>query len=579
MNRKERRATFKRNQPQDMQDGASVVQLLEIAKRCQHDNKLEEAEATYKRVLLLEPNYAEASNNLGCVLAARGKLAEASACFARALELTPQLFDHFYVVCGTLTGVLPVLNEALRATVDAWPNRLPADVLFGRGGLNAIATDPLLLCMLQATPVREIALERLLTSVRKSLLNNATQDVSEDELILGLCCALANQCFINEYIFDVTAEEETQLDHLKSAVVAALDSNDAVRPMALAALAMYRPIHNLSHAQALLDRKWPAAVDAVITKQIRDVLAERDLRAGIPRLTQIEDEVSQLVRQQYEENPYPRWVGVSTGIEMVPLNQHLRELFPGGVFTPLYKTDDLEMLVAGCGTGRHATWIVQRFKNTRILAVDLSLSSICYAKRKTPAALSDRIEYAQADILKLPSLKRTFDVIDASGVLHHMADPFDGWRTLLNILRPGGLMHVCLYSELGRQDVVAVRHWIAERGLKPSPADIRSCRQELLESPLRGIVRFNDFFSMSECRDLLFHVQESRTTIPEIKRFVGENALKFIGFVFDRNGQKHYRALFDQNQWSLTDLDRWNDLESKLPNTFTGMYQFWIQKP
>jgi 2-polyprenyl-3-methyl-5-hydroxy-6-metoxy-1,4-benzoquinol methylase len=307
-------------------------------------------------------------------------------------------------------------------------------------------------------------------------------------------------------------------------------------------------------------------------------LQERELRASVPRLTPIEDEVSQLVRQQYEENPYPRWVDVSTGIESVALDQHLRDLFQTAAFTPLGKTEGVEMLIAGSGTGRHATWIAQRFQGARILAVDLSLSSVCFAKRKTPAEFADRITYAQADILKLPAIGRSFDVIDASGVLHHMADPLEGWRTLLTLLRPGGFMHVCLYSELGRKDVAAVRTMIAERGLEPSPADIRRCRQDLLETPLRSITRFNDYFSMSECRDLLFHVQESRTTVPAIKAFVTENKLKFIGFVFDRNGLKKYRMLFAENRWSLIDLDRWHAVETKYPDTFSGMYQFWVQK-
>ena len=33
------------------------------------------------------------------------------------------------------------------------------------------------------------------------------------------------------------------------------------------------------------------------------------------------------------------------------------------------------------------------------------------------------VEYAQADILKLGTLGRSFDRIEAMGVLHHLADP------------------------------------------------------------------------------------------------------------------------------------------------------------
>ena len=89
-----------------------------------------------------------------------------------------------------------------------------------------------------------------------------------------------------------------------------------------------------------------------------------------------------------------------------------------------------------------------------MLAVDLSLSSLCYAKRKTPAPFADRIEYAQGDILELGAIGRSFDLIDCAGVLHHMADPLEGWRVLLTLLRPGGIMHLGFYSELGRRDVV-----------------------------------------------------------------------------------------------------------------------------
>jgi SAM-dependent methyltransferase/tetratricopeptide (TPR) repeat protein len=580
MNRKQRRAALKQN-PSARSAGAaapSVAQLFENALRFQQQNKLDDAAAAYKRLLSLKADHAEASNNLGCVLLAQYKLAEASARFARALELTPQLFDQFTAICATLVSVLPPINDAMRRAVAAWPKRLPVDQLLGNSGLDAIAADPLLLCVLQSTSVREVALERLLTSLRMSLLSNAVTGAPGNEAMLVFCCALAKQCFINEYVFDTTDAETAQVDQLKASLARALELDAAVPSMSLAAIAMYEPLNALPFSRPLLDRVWPRALDEVITQQLRDVLQEHELRASIPCLTPIEDKTSQLVRQQYEENPYPRWVDVSTGIEAVTLDQHLRDLFPTAAFTPLGKTDSVEMLVAGCGTGRHCTWIAQRFQSVHLLAVDLSLSSICFAKRKTPAAFADRITYGQADILKLPAIGRTFDVIDASGVLHHMADPFGGWRIVLTLLRPGGFMHVCLYSELGRQDVVATRAWIAERGLEPSPPKIRRCRQDLLETPLRSITRFNDYFSMSECRDLLFHVRESRTTIPAIKAFLTENKLKFIGFAFDRGGLRKYRTLFAENRWSMADLDRWHDVETKYPDTFSGMYQFWIQK-
>jgi SAM-dependent methyltransferase len=212
------------------------------------------------------------------------------------------------------------------------------------------------------------------------------------------------------------------------------------------------------------------------------------------------------------------------------------------------------------------------------LAIDLSLSSLCYAKHKTPAGLAARIDYAQADILNLASIGRTFDVIDASGVLHHMADPLEGWLILLSLLRSGGLMHLAFYSNAGRSDVAAARAFIAEHGFGSTPAEIRRCRQEILKTPLASVTRFTDFFTTSECRDLLFHVHEARVTIPTIKSFIGEHALKFIGFEFDLPLLQRYRSEFGAAGWSLSDLERWQAFEAKYPDTFSGMYQFWVQK-
>ncbi len=397
--------------------------------------------------------------------------------------------------------------------------------------------------------------------------------------MLGFACALAQQCFINEYVFATTPEEDSQIDRLRSALRDAFASDGTVEAMPIAVLAMYEPLHAQPFAPALLARQWTPAFDSVLTQQVREPAREIALRDSIPRLTTIEDEVSKQVRQQYEENPYPRWVHAAGQVAPVPIDQYLREQCPAGAYVPLGKTNALDVLVAGCGTGEIAIASAQKYLGARVLAVDLSLSSLCYAKRRTPAPLAAHIEYAQADILKLATIGRSFDVIDCSGVLHHMADPLEGWRILLTLLRPGGLMHLGFYSDAGRKDVIAARSFIAERGFGSTPSEIRRCRQELLKTPLASVTRFTDFFSTSECRDLLFHVHEARMTIPTINTFIGEHHLKFLGFEFDAPVQHQLRSHFVTSGWSLTDLGRWHEFETRFPDTFSGMYQFWVQKP
>jgi SAM-dependent methyltransferase len=575
MNRKQRRAAEKQNPPGPAIAPADPLRrLLAEAMQAERAGKLDAAVRAYRRLLQLKPDHAEAHNNLGRVLHLQGKPREASQHFARSLMLMPQAFDQYASISATLISLLPPLGAAMRAATQGWPARLGIDALFGPGEFGAVAGDPLLLCVLQAIPVRDVAFERLLTSLRAALLAEATAGKSADDSVLAFTCALAKQCFINEYVFATTPEEDAQAVRL----IGALGIGADIAPFAIAAAAMYTPLSTLPAAEQLLDHAWPAAIDDLLTQHLRDRAQERELRATMPRLTAIDDDVSRRVRQQYEENPYPRWVHLAGAVEAVPIDQYVRNLFPTTPFTPIGKAGPLDVLVAGCGTGWHAIGIAQTVSDAAVLALDLSLASLAYAKRNTPEAFKSRISYAHADILKLGGLERRFDVIDASGVLHHMADPWLGWRTLIGLLRPGGLMHLGLYSELGRQDVVAARAFIAERRYGATPAEIRRCRQELLNTPLRSLTRFTDFFTMSECRDLMFHAHENRVTIPAIKDFLAANGLRFLGFEFGAASQQAYRGLFANSGWPLTDLDRWHALETQQPQLFSSMYHFWVQK-
>jgi SAM-dependent methyltransferase len=288
---------------------------------------------------------------------------------------------------------------------------------------------------------------------------------------------------------------------------------------------------------------------------------ERDLRRSIPQLTRIEDRISRAVQQQYEDHPYPRWSQIASTSR-----------------APADLAGARDVLIAGCGTGRHAIEVAMQIPAARILAIDLSLASLSYAVRKAREGGIENVEFAQADILELGAIGRTFDYIDSSGVLHHMADPWAGWRALIALLRPGGVMRIGLYSELARRPLAAIRSFIAERAYGSSTEDIRRFRQDILQQPdlVAAAAQLRDFYTISNCRDLLFHVQERRMTIPEIKEFLAQHGLEFAGF-----------AIADAVRWGFqqrfggkadTDLDCWHIFEQEHPAIFMGMYQFGVRK-
>jgi 2-polyprenyl-3-methyl-5-hydroxy-6-metoxy-1,4-benzoquinol methylase len=534
-----------------------------------------------RTVVAADPRDAKARNQLGSALYAQGKIAEASEQFACALSLMPELFQRYEQIVPTLLQINPGLRGAMALLTSGSAARAKLEAWMGQSEFPVLARDPLFRTVLESSPVRDMQLERLLTAMRRILLDAAAVSGGGDRVDkarLEFCCALARQCFVNEYVFDLEPGEEEQVQLLREKLVDQLTKGGPVPAGWVALLASYVPLASIPSAKLLLERTWPSAVRAVLRQQLVEPEEERQCRQSIPSLTPIENSVSVSVRHQYEENPYPRWVAPASAGKPVTLYDYLRQQFPSAELRePSAGGECLDVLVAGCGTGHQSVATARRFIGARVLAIDLSLSSLAYAKRMTEALDVHNIEYAQADILNLGSFGRTFDLIEASGVLHHMEDPMAGWRNLLALLRPGGFMNVALYSKIGRQLVQSAREHVVQKGYGSTAEDIRRLRQELLLTPLRAVTQWNDFYTTSECRDLLFHVQEHQTSIPEIQSFIEEHRLSFIGFHLQPQVAAAYRRRFPDDV-SLTDLPSWSSFEAENPYTFASMYQFWVQK-
>jgi 2-polyprenyl-3-methyl-5-hydroxy-6-metoxy-1,4-benzoquinol methylase len=379
---------------------------------------------------------------------------------------------------------------------------------------------------------------------------------------------VAQQCFINQYVFSMTEVEADQAQRLQASLERALAMGDPCPDLWPAIVGAYFPLHTLSKAEALLDRSWPACVSALLVQQVKEPAEERRIASSIPVLTSIESEVSRAVRQQYEESPYPRWVKAGPRGQPIILSGRQPE-------------QAFDVLFAGCGTGLSTIEFARQTPRARVLAIDLSVASLCYAQRMAQSYRLTNIEFGQADITKLGAIGREFDYIDASGVLHHLADPWEGWRILLELLRPGGVMLVGLYSELARQGIVSARRLIADRGYRPIPQDIRHCREEVMaadDALLKSVFQWNDFFAMNECRDLIFHVQEHHVTLREIKLFLAAAGVQFGGFMLDAPTVQRFAARFAEPA-AMTNLDCWQAFETQAPSTFAAMYQFWVHKP
>lgn len=595
-------------------DDAGACYNLAIALR--ELGQLDEAVASYQNALAINPDFAEAHSNLGLALQDMGKLEEAFNCHRRAVALVPQNDLFWAGLAGSLkTLSFNSVDESLWHDLSSLltrPTVRPSNVVrpiisalkhhpdfarmlerVGTGKLEdgfayeevveQMSAIPIFLGIMGLSPIYDKQVEQMLTRLRRAMIMEfATGKTDEYNLPFG--AALALQCFTNEYIYPETEQEKGIVEQLCQRIETWVEKNQDVPPSSIALLGAYRALHRFSWARELGERKWTGDIRQVIERQILEPLQEQSLRGQIPCLTAIEDTVSQSVRAQYEESPYPRWIKFNESDQRGSIGAVLRAAplrFDLEGYDPPARP---EILVAGCGTGQHALSAASRFSGAHVLAVDLSLSSLSYALRKTKQLGFSNIEYAQGDIMELGTIERRFDLIECCGVLHHLGDPLAGWQQLVSLLRPGGLMKIALYSETARQDIVHGRAMITEREYLTSPDGIRQCRQDIVAMAEDGnaemlkISTSRDFFSLSECRDLIFHVQEHRFTLPQIQSALKDLKLKFLGF--EMQDQKAVQAFRGDhpNPRDLASLALWHEFELTNPDTFRGMYQFWCQK-
>ena len=66
-------------------------------------------------------------------------------------------------------------------------------------------------------------------------------------------------------------------------------------------------------------------------------------------------------------------------------------------------------------------------------------------------------------------------------------------------------------------------------------------------------------------------------SLPEIKTFLADHALQFLGFELDSHTLQQFRARHASPE-AMIDLDLWQSFETEFPDTFLGMYEFAVQR-
>ena len=381
--------------------------------------KTDEAVAVLCKAVKLSPNDPGACYALGCALKALGNIQAAIECYLKALWIKPDFAECRRRLAHALGSVSctsvsePLLHEIetclstddvdKQALVKAALSILKLDGGFAKlvasphedddqkieaqrrkGALGTVMESRIFRLLLRHTVLTDLGLEVGLAALRKFILQQiASGDWQQFEprgQKFAFLCSLAEQCFNNEYVYSVSDEERRELVELEERIEAALPGlprfPDRLQ-INLVCLAMYKPLHALNGGRDMPrshDEAWKEPARPIAKMQLDDHDEERRIAGAIQPITEVCDAVSLAVKQQYEENPFPRWLSVDREIPR-PASFVLKILFPH--FTPPGSLDrSPQILVAGCGTGRHAIMSASRFMDAEVLAVDLSARSL-----------------------------------------------------------------------------------------------------------------------------------------------------------------------------------------------------------
>eukprot|EP00747_Dinoflagellata_sp_TGD_P160840 gnl/TRDRNA2_/TRDRNA2_178024_c4_seq3.p1 gnl/TRDRNA2_/TRDRNA2_178024_c4~~gnl/TRDRNA2_/TRDRNA2_178024_c4_seq3.p1 ORF type:complete len:1169 (-),score=271.28 gnl/TRDRNA2_/TRDRNA2_178024_c4_seq3:357-3863(-) len=455
-------------------------------------------------------------------------------------------------------------------------------------------------------------------------------DVVIHQTELDAACAVACQATLSEHAWYEPPDEQIRADFLATRLTSGKSpspGNWSAR-VHLATLGSYRPllpvVKKWSTLQEWRDayrnekddvqpnwqfwQLWRLAVEEpMVEAEIKEEILANASSQSNGTTNNTEDDtsdasmISDAVRAMYESHPYPKWDQLPE-VKDKNLPPSLTDWLKGKnwkppIGWPSESWHKPKVLSAGCGTGFHLLNLAQAFKETNVSAgaeiwgMDLSATALAHAARRAREHNITNVRFIQGDVRNPPDAIRKeapFDYIEVGGVLHHLADPIEGWTQLNELLRPGGVMFVSLYSKLARsKHVDACRTFGEENGYDGSNIDsLRQFRRDLMReaddgtSWARRVVEDQDFSYLSGIRTFCLHVIESQFSMLEIADMLKQVKMKWL-----RLGELSPRALqfkfSDHYGFNFTDKNAkpevWDEFEERYTYAFAGMYKFFVQ--
>jgi SAM-dependent methyltransferase len=282
-----------------------------------------------------------------------------------------------------------------------------------------------------------------------------------------------------------------------------------------------------------------------------------------------DDPRSDVVSRQYDRWRYPPpiqdlEVYSKTNWEWFdPFRSH-RILWPDRGYRP-----DLDILIAGCGANQAAVFAFTN-RAAKVVAVDVSQSALDHQQYLKDKHGLHNLELHKLAIEELSALQRDFDLIVSTGVLHHVADPLTGMKSLASCLRRDGTIGVMLYAKYGRLGVELLESVFRDLGLSQDDASVHLVKDAIsmlpAEHPVRSYFKVaRDLQTDGAVVDTFLHGRQRSYTVEECLDLVTSAGLAFQGW-FHKTPYYPHDILVPSNRFHATlaklpDIKLWSVME------------------
>lgn len=232
---------------------------------------------------------------------------------------------------------------------------------------------------------------------------------------------------------------------------------------------------------------------------------------GIPNLRLPGDRRTEMVRDFYEQAPFPDYPPRASLSWL--RGRAERSEFAGLIDRAI--PADARIVEIGCGTGQMSLYLARAHRI--VIGADLTRASLKLGADAARRFGLGQVQFIETD-LHHPGLRTgVFDVVYSSGVLHHTPDPSAAFANIVRLARPGGMIVVGVYNAFARMPLRARRFVARLSGYRFTPCDpVLSDREN---EPKRCAAWLRDQYQ---------HPEEHRHTLAEVQSWFAANDVEYV---------------------------------------------------